>query len=687
MSNRARPHNPPEAPQKSHSFTHHGVTIDDPYAWLRDPNYPDVESEEILAYLGAENEYFDAYMEPLQPLVDELFEEMKKRRPAEDHSVPYEKNGYLYQWRFAKDAQYRTWHRAPVSDPQAWRMILDEPTLADGQKYFSLGALAVCPQGDKLAYSIDSDGSERYTMHVVDIADASPLTTPITDTIGAPVWNAAGDALLYVVVNEQWQPLQVYRRTLHASGDDPCIFDEPDDTFRVSLGVSQSEEFVFIDSGSHTSNETYTLRRGDFDALPQLMASRRPGIEYHADHGNGEFVIRSNLRHQNFDIYRVPEQDTAHDNWQMWIEGDAAHYLTGHLLLSDHLVIEERIDGLDQVRVVPRNDQQYYVEFPEATYAAGLGINPNFDAAKLRLSYTSLTTPATVYDYDLSERSLATLKVQQIPSGYDPSEFTTERLMAAGRDGVSIPVSLVRHKSTALDGQAPLYLYGYGAYGLGMSPSFSSSRISLLERGFVYAIAHIRGGDELGYHWYTDGKLDKRTNTFNDFVDAARHLISDGVTAPQRIAIAGGSAGGELMGAVVNQAPELWGAVAAHVPFVDVLNTILDASLPLTPPEWEEWGNPIDDANAFANIRSYSPYDQLQGGRYPPMLVTAGLNDPRVTYWEPAKYVAKLRTLKEDNNPLLLKTNMGAGHGGKSGRFEALRELAEEYAFFLSVLG
>jgi len=687
MNNRVSPPKPPQAPQKSHSFTHHGITIDDPYAWLRDADYPDVQNEEILTYLGAENDYFDSYMEPLQSLVDELFEEMKKRRPAEDHSVPYEKNGYLYQWRYAKDAQYRTWHRTPVSDPHAWRMILDEPALAEGQKYFSLGALAVCPRGDKLAYSIDNDGSERYTMHVVDITEARPLTTPITDTIGAPAWNAAGDALLYVVVNEQWQPLKVYRRTLDGSGDDPCIFDEPDDTFRVSLGVSQSEEVVFIDSGSHTSNETYTLRRDDFDTPPKLMAARRPGVEYHADHGNGEFVIRSNQRQQNFDVYRVPEQDPAHETWKMWIEGDATHYLTGHLLLSDHLIVEERIDGLDQLRVVPRNGEHYYVEFPEATYAAGLGINPNFEASSLRLSYTSLTTPATVYEYDLSDRSLATLKVQQVPSGYDPSEFTTERIMAAGRDGVSIPVSLVRHKATALDGQAPLYLYGYGAYGLGMSPSFSSSRISLLERGFVYAIAHIRGGDELGYHWYTDGKLDKRTNTFNDFVDAARHLISVGVTSSERIAIAGGSAGGELMGAVVNQAPQLWGAVAAHVPFVDVLNTILDASLPLTPPEWEEWGNPIEDAEAFANIRSYSPYDQLQGGRYPPMLVTAGLNDPRVTYWEPAKYVAKLRTLKEDDNPLLLKTNMGAGHGGKSGRFDALRELAEEYAFFLSVLG
>jgi len=336
---------------------------------------------------------------------------------------------------------------------------------------------------------------------------------------------------------------------------------------------------------------------------------------------------------------------------------------------------------------VSLNGSSHYIKFDETAYEVSIGNNPEFDTQTLRLNYTSMVTPHSVFDYDLTASELTLRRQREIPSGYDPTEFVTERLSARVRDGVDVPISVVYHKSTPTDGSAPLYLYGYGAYGLGMTASFSAARISLLERGFIFAIAHIRGGDELGYDWYTAGKLDRRTNTFNDFVDCALSLIAKNYTQSGRIAIAGGSAGGELMGAVVNQAPALWGAVAAHVPFVDVLNTMLDATLPLTPPEWPEWGNPIEDAYAFQTIRAYSPYDQLKPGYFPPMLVTAGLNDPRVTYWEPAKYVAKLRTCKLDTQPLLLKTNMGAGHGGQSGRFDAIKEIAEEYAFFLNVLG
>ena len=342
--------------------------------------------------------------------------------------------------------------------------------------------------------------------------------------------------------------------------------------------------------------------------------------------------------------------------------------------------------GLDQIRLIDRAGESVHIEFPEAAYAVSLGNNPEFETRSLRLRYTSMVTPDTVYDYHLDRADLEARKVRKIPSGYDPSLYVTERLDAPARDGPQVPVSIVRRKDTPTDGSAPLYLYAYGAYGHAIPPSFSASRLSLLDRGFIAAIAHIRGGDDLGYHWYEAGKLEHRTNTFNDFVDVARHLIEKDYANAGRIAIAGGSAGGELMGAVVNQAPDLWGAVAAHVPFVDVLNTMLDDTLPLTPIEWPEWGNPIEDAEAFRLIRSYSPYDQLKPGAYPPMLVTAGLNDPRVTYWEPAKYVAKLRTLKTDDNLLLLKTNMGAGHGGKSGRFDSLREVAEEYAFFLAAM-
>ena len=682
----------PQAEPKPHTYTHHGVTIEDSYAWLRDPNYPTVDSEEILAYLSAENDYFEAFMQPLQPLVNELFEELKNRQPAEDESVPYCKNGFLYQWRYHKDAQYRTWYRAPVDSPDDWHILLDERELANGHDYFSLGALAVSPDASKLAYSVDTDGSERYLLHVLDIGSGASLTPPIADTLGSPTWNSDSTAMLYVVVNQQWQPLEVYRRELgssDSSATDPLIFSETDTSCRVSLDTSQSEEYVFINSGGHTSNEVFLLPRHDLSRAPELIAAKQDNLEYYVDHGNGEFVIRSNLRQSNFDIYRTDQNRPQKQHWQLMVRGDEQHYLTGHLVIAGHLLIEERVDGLDQIRVVPvvpNQGDSHYIEFPEAAYSVSIGTNAEFESQTLRLSYTSMVTPQTVYEYDLADQHLTTLKIQQIPSGYHSEEFVTTRLVAKARDGTGVPVSLVHHKSTRLDGSAPLYLYGYGAYGFAISPGFSASRISLLERGFIFAIAHIRGGDDLGYDWYTQGKLNQRTNTFNDFVDVAKYLIAENYAEAGNIAIAGGSAGGELMGAVVNQAPQLWGVVAAHVPFVDVLNTILDETLPLTPPEWEEWGNPITDPEAFAYIRSYSPYDQLKPGAYPPMMVTAGLNDPRVTYWEPAKYVAKLRALKTDANPLLLKTNMGAGHGGQSGRFEALKELAEEYAFFLTVL-
>ena len=678
---------PPKAPRKPHAFSHHGIRVEDPYAWLRDPKYPQVEEPEILNYLNAENDYFEASFKPLQPLVEDLFDELKARRPDEDESVPYEKNGFIYQWRFAKNAQYRTWLRAPVTSPDAWVVLLDEAELAEGLDYFSLGALAVSPDASSLIYSIDTDGSEHYTLHAINIDSREPHCAPIENTMGSAVWNAASDAFLYTLLNEQWQPLKAYLRKLDAPEADTLIYHEHDAAFRVGLELSQSEQYVFINTSSHTQSEVYYLPRAELSAEPTLIAPRAVDFEYDVDHRHEAFIIRSNLRQQNFDIYTAPLRSPDTEHWQMLLEGDEQHYITGHLALDDYIVVEERVDGLDQIRIMdPTNDTEHFIDFPEAAYVVGLGINPNFTTHSLRLGYNSMVTPSTIYEYDVQQRVLKVLKVQQIPSGYDDTQFTTERMTATARDGTSVPISIVRHRNTPLDGSAPLYLYGYGAYGYATEPGFSSARISLLERGFIFAIAHIRGGDELGYHWYTQGKLAQRTNTFNDFVDAARHLIAEGYARAGNIAIAGGSAGGELMGAVVNQAPELWGAVAAHVPFVDVLNTMLDATLPLTPPEWSEWGNPIEDAEAFKLIQSYSPYDQLEEGAYPAMLVTAGLHDPRVTYWEPAKYVARLRTLKTDDNPLLLKTNMEAGHGGKSGRYTALLETAEEYAFFICVL-
>lgn len=675
---------PPVAPRIPHEFTRHGITVEDPYAWLKDSDYPEVNDEEILTYLNAENSYFEHIFEPLQPLVETVYQEIKGRQPTEDESVPYVKNGWWYQWRYAEDAQYRTWYRAPISAPNDWQILLNETTLASGNEYFRLGALSVSPNGERMAYSVDTNGSERYELHIIEIATSKPLTTPITDVISNPIWSSDSNGLVYLKLSEEWRPYQVWHHTVGGDADQ-LIHEEAETAYFLGLDLSQSEEFVVINSAAHAENESYLLRRDALNAKPTLFAARREGHEYDIDHRHDQFVIRSNRNHSNFDIFTADENQFEEENWTLLTAGGPDIYITGHLALADYLIVQERHKGLEKIRIIA-DDDTHFVSFDDAAYDTGMGTNPNFVTDTLRLTYTSMATPNTVYDYHIPSRELKARKVQQIPSGFDASQFVTERIFATARDGVEVPVSLVYQRDTPLDGSAPLYLYGYGAYGITIPPSFSTTRLSLLERGFIYAIAHIRGGDDLGYHWYTSGKLTERNNTFNDFVDVAEHLIKENYTRVGNIAIAGGSAGGELMGAVVNQKPELWGAVAAHVPFVDVLNTMLDTSLPLTPLEFPEWGNPQEDPEAFKLIQSYSPYDQLKPGAYPPMLVTAGLNDPRVTYWEPAKYVARLRHLKTDSNPLVLKTNMGAGHGGASGRFDSLRESAEEIAFFLNAL-
>lgn len=676
----------PAAERREHSFTHHGTTIEDPYAWLKDPSYPEVNDPDVIHYLQAENQHFEAHMQPLSNLVDTLFEEIKARQPAEDESVPYLKNGWWYQWRFLKDAQYRTWYRAAEATPDHWEVLLDETVLAEGLEFFRLGAISISPDGKRLAYSADTNGSERFTLRVLDITTRESLIEPIEETMGSPIWNSEGNAFLYTVVNKEWRPYQVWHHTLGDSAGDRLVYQEEDSSFFVGLDLTQSEDIVLISTGGHTHNEVFYLPRNNLAAELKLISPRRDHHEYHVDHGDGSFFIRSNREHVNFDVFRVDDANPNEDSWEKVIEGGARRYITDHLPLKVGLIIEERLDGLDQIQINPIDGEAYYIDFPESAYSAGFGTNPSYETSKLRLGYTSMVTPSTVFDFDFKTQQLEIKKVQEIPSGYDADQYRTERVIATARDGVNVPISLVYHKDTQLDGSAPLYLYGYGAYGISISPSFSTTRLSLLDRGFIYAIAHIRGGDDLGYQWYLDGKLEQRTNTFNDFVDCGRALVEKGFTSKGNIAIAGGSAGGELMGAVMNQAPDLWGAIAAHVPFVDVLNTMLDDELPLTPMEWPEWGNPIEDPAAFEHIQSYSPYDQLIARDYPPLMVTAGLNDPRVTYWEPAKFVAKIRHLRTNDAPLILKTNMGAGHGGKSGRFDSLRESAEEFAFFVDLL-
>ncbi len=691
------------------SYTIHGVTVEDPYRWLKDDAYPAVKDPEILAYLEAENAYFEAVMAPRRGLVNTLFEELKARQQPDDRGVPVKDGGYYYQWRFETGGQYRIWSRWPATAADddggaaAARVILDEPALARESSYFRLGALSVCNAGHLLAYSTDTSGGERFTLYVKDLASGALRDEVIDNTQGEPVWTADDAAFFYVVVNEQWRPWQV---RLHQLGEpvaaDRVIFEEADAGFFVGLSRTSSRRYVVISTGDHVTSEVYLIPAARPRREPIMVSPRRPGHEYSVDHQGDRLVIKTNDTHKNSRLVTAPEHAPSEAAWKTLLPASDQRYLLNFQTFASFIAVEERADGLEQIRLLPGTGDGdgdaaeagrappaagTHIEFPEAVHSVSLGANAQFNTRDLRLDYASMVTPNTVFDYHLDTGVLRTRKVRRIPGGYRRADYHSERLMAPARDGARVPVSIVYRKGTPRDGSAPLYLYGYGAYGSAMTPSFSTNRLSLLERGLVFAIAHVRGGDELGYQWYEAGKLDRRHNTFNDFVDVARHLIAQGYTAAGRIAIAGGSAGGELVGAAINQAPELWGAAAAHVPFVDVLNTMLDTSLPLTPIEWPEWGNPIADPAAFEYIRSYSPYDQLKAGRYPPMLVTASLNDPRVTYWEPAKYVAKLRTLKRDHAPLLLKTNMSAGHGGQSGRFDALHEVAEEYAFMVWMLG
>ena len=686
---------PPVAGERPHRFTRHGLTIEDPWHWLRDAGYPTVEDPDVLAYLAAENDYFDTRMSPHKELTDAIFEEIKARQQPDLSSVPWKRDDWYYQWRYEEGGQYREWLRWPADGPDAReaptpdaQTILDEPALAKDLDYFSLGSVSVSNDGSLLAYSTDTDGSERFRMVVKDLDTGELLEEEIGDTIGGAVWAADDASFFYTVVDENWRPREVRRHVLGGPvKEDAVVYVEDDPGFFVRVFVTASREYIVINAGDIVTSEVRLVPASEPDSEPVLVSPRRAGHEYSVDHQGDRFVIRTNDTHKNARLAIAPPDDPTESAWEPLVDASDSHYIRGFEAFQGFIAVEERIDGLDHVRLIDRAEESTYIPFPEATYTAYVGANEEFQADTVRLEYTSMVTPSTVFDYHIGTDELETRQVQRIPSGYDASQYVTERVVATARDGVQVPVSVVRRRDTPADGTAPLYIYAYGSYGYAVPPSFSASRLSLLDRGFIFAIAHVRGGDDLGYHWYEAGKLDRRTNTFNDFVDVARSLIAQGYGSEGRVAISGGSAGGQVMGAVVNQAPELWGAVAAHVPFVDVLNTILDDTLPLTPIEWPEWGNPIEDEAAFGYIRSYSPYDQLKARDYPPMLVTAGLNDPRVTYWEPAKYVAKLRKLKTDDNVVLLKTNMGAGHGGKSGRYDSLYETAEEYTFFLVNMG
>ncbi len=697
----------PVAATKPHSFSHHGDTMEDPYFWLKDPGYPDVTDQEVLSYLSAENDYYESVTKEDKPAIDALFNEIKGRVREDDESVPWQRGPYDFRWAFTPGKQYRTWYFRPRTDDPfsgaAWDILYDENTAADGLEYFKLGALVVSPDGRYLATSADTNGSERFTVAVRDLKTGERLSDSIEETSGELVWASDSQTFFYVRVSREWRPYQV--RAHHLGGNnDPVVYEETASSFFVHIHASSSNDYLVIRTADHVTAEnrvlglkkaslaTETTGSTAFLAsfTPFLISERRENHDYSVDHAGGRFVVRSNKNHENYGIFTTGEMP-GEDSWLEQLSGTNTRYIHGCQAFDGFIVVEDRIDGLDQITLLSWDGSATQIPMQEAVYEVGLDNNDEPDQGFVRLSFSSLLTPPTVLDIPVSKAlqpgEAIVRKVQEIPSGYDRSQYRSERLMVTARDGARVPVSLIYKADWQKNTNAPMHLYGYGAYGLGMSPSFSAPRLSLLDRGFIYAIAHIRGGDELGKGWYNAGKLEKRTNTFNDFVDVARALTAQGYAVPGGISISGGSAGGELMGAVLNQAPELFKGAVLHVPFVDVLNTMLDADLPLTPIEWPEWGNPIEDEKAYQTIKNYCPYSNLASKDYPPMLVTGGLNDPRVTYWEPAKWTARLRNLKTDDNLLLMKINMGAGHGGKSGRFERYYEVAEEYMFLMNCFG
>ena len=690
---------PPVAEKRPHTYTHHGITIEDPYDWLYDKSYPTVDDEDVLNHVKAENAYFEAKMAAQAPFTEALFTEMRARIKEDDSTVPQKDGDYFYWSEFEEGAQYRKHWRAPavggMADAAKAELLIDENQLAEGKEYFSLGAASVSQNGRYLAYTTDTTGSERYTARIKDLATGEHLPDVLENLRGDLVWVANDTALVYHPSTEEWRTLEA---KLHVIGtpveQDVTLYEEKDQSFSVGTGLTAQEDWLIIASGDNETSEVLLVPAANPTAAPILVKPRKKGVEYSVDVRDGELWVWTNDDHINFRLAKADLKSPG--DWQTVIAGSDEFYLTGFDLFKDFYVTEGRLNGLDQIQLRQYGDAAKItpITFPEASYTAGLSNNPEYAVSKLRLSYQSMVTPSTVYDYAVKTGGFEQLKQQEIPSGYDASLYTTERVSVQARDGTMVPVSIVMRKDRAeilkkagIEGPGPLHLYAYGAYGYAIPPGFSTTRLSLVDRGFAYAIAHIRGGDDLGRRWYLQGKLFERTNTFNDFVDAGRGLIAKGYTAEGRVTASGGSAGGELMGAIVNQDPEQYGAIVAHVPFVDVLNTMLNEKLPLTPGEWQEWGNPIESKEAFAYLLSYSPYDQVVAKDYPPMLVTAGLNDPRVTYWEPAKWVAKLREVKTDDNLLLMKTNMGAGHGGQSGRWNSLKETAEEFAFILWQMG
>ncbi|WP_020086373.1 S9 family peptidase [Hyphomicrobium zavarzinii] len=686
---------PPVAQRKPVVSTHHGVTLTDDYAWLRADNWQDVMREpalldaDIRAYLEAENAYTQAALGSTAALQAELFQEMKGRLKPDDSTVPAPDGPFEYFANYVAGGQYpRLCRRARNSEGE--HVLLDGNAEAEGKPYWDLGGKAHSPDHRLLAYSVDDKGSELYTIRIRDLETGRDLTDEIPDTRGEIVWANDSQTLLYIRLDANHRPLFVYRHRIGTPvSEDVLVYEEKDIGFYVGLDKTLSGKFLIVDAHDHQSNEVYLIDADKPDSPLVLVEKRVHGHEYQVDHHGDRLIITTNSGGaEDFRICETPADKPGQANWREILAHKPGRLIIDVAVFKDHLVRLEREDSLPRIIVRALSDgAEHAIAFGEEAYALGMSEGYEFDTTTLRFTYSSMTTPAETYDYDMAKRTRVLRKRQEIPSGHNPADYVTRRLFAPAADGETVPVSILYRKGTPLDGSAPLFLYGYGSYGISIPASFSTTRLSLVDRGFIFAIAHIRGGKDKGYHWYTDGKLDKKLNTFTDFIASGEHLVAQGLTKRGRIVANGGSAGGMLMGVVANMAPDLFLGIIADVPFVDVLNTMLDKDLPLTPPEWPEWGNPIESAREFEIIRSYSPYDNVEAKAYPHIFAYGGLTDPRVTYWEPAKWIAKLRRLNTSDNLVLLKTNMEAGHGGASGRFEQLREMALDYAFALKITG
>ncbi len=675
----------PIAPQRPHTITTHGDERADPWFWLREQEDP-----QTMEYLRAENAFTEAFMQPLEALQEAIYAEIRGRIKEDDNTVPEKEGDYYYYVRFEEGGQYPIYCRRQGSDDGPETVLLDVNQLAEGRDYTRVGAFRNSPDHKLAAYGVDFDGSEQYTIRLLDLETGQTLPEAIPGTYYSIEWANDNRTFYYSVLDEHHRPVTIYR---HLLGTDPAqdalVYHEDDVRFFVGLGKSNSGRFIYVVAGGNNMTEWRFMDANDPQAKLTLVEPRAVDFEYDlADHGDRFFIRHNGDDARDFQLATAPISNPGRANWTEFMAHEPGRPLLDLDAYRDHLVVACRQDGLPQVMIMrlSDNDVHYISGIEEEDFAMSPRGGREFDTTSLRFSYTSMKTPAAVYDYDMDARERVLRKQQEIPSGYDADRYDTRRIWATARDGTSVPISLLMLKGTPVDGSAPLYLYGYGSYGLTMEASFGITALSLVDRGFVFAIAHIRGGMEMGWDWYENGKLLKKRNTFHDFIDCAEHLIAQGYTSAGRIAAAGGSAGGMLMGAVVNERPDLFGCVVAHVPFVDVLNTMLDDSLPLTTMEYNEWGNP-NDAEYYRYIRTYSPYDNVRRQPYPAMLVTGGISDPRVTYWEPAKWVAKLRDMRTDENPLLLKIHMDSGHAGASGRFERIKEVAEEYAFILNALG